>query len=33
MGKYWAEIDGWDELCEWCVFGLNYNQKDYYETK
>ena len=28
MGKYWAEIDGWDELCEWCYFGLNYNDEE-----
>ena len=27
MGKYWCEIDSsYDELCEWCYFGLDYNK-------
>tara|TARA_Y100001963_G_scaffold126877_1_gene179776 strand:- start:205 stop:378 length:174 start_codon:yes stop_codon:yes gene_type:complete len=28
IGKYWAEIDGYDELCEWCIFGLDYNNEE-----
>ena len=28
MGKYWAEIDSYDELCEWCIFGLDYNNEE-----
>ena len=28
IGKYWAEIDGYDELCECCIFGLDYNNEE-----
>ena len=29
MGKYWCEIDSsYDELCEWCYFGLSYNDEE-----
>ena len=28
MGKYWAEIDRYEELSDWCIFGLDYNNEE-----
>ena len=34
MGKYWSEIDSsYDGLCEWCYFGLSYNNEEVINEK